>query len=65
MIKNIRSKINWKVLLGWAVIVFLINLDTEKKYPAAEALGAATGTACAHVLVVAAVAKGRKDYVTE
>ena len=59
------SKINWKVLLGWAAIVFLINIDTEKKYPAAAALGAATGTACAHALVVITMAKGKKDYIAD
>ena len=62
---NIFTKINWKVLLAWVAIVFVINIDTKEQYPAAAALGTATGVGIVNTAAVLLLAKGKKDYVTE
>ena len=64
MINNLRSKINWKAVAIIAGVIFAINIDTEEKYPVANALGVATGYTLVALPYALIVSKGEKDFTT-
>ncbi len=65
MIKNLRSKINWKAVLILGLVCGAFSYNSEEQYPIAGAIGHGTGVTIVALPYALIVAKGKKDYITE